>query len=50
MNRLREILQSGLFIAPRGMVALSMAVTEDDIAAALESADAALRDVTAETD
>lgn len=42
-------LNHGLFIAPRGMVALSTAVTEEDIAAALESADAAMRDVAAES-
>ncbi|MCH8302949.1 MAG: aspartate aminotransferase family protein [Proteobacteria bacterium] len=42
-------LNHGLFIAPRGMVALSTVITEEDIAAALESADAAMRDVAAES-
>ena len=42
-------LNHGLFIASRGMVALSTAVTEEDIAAALESTDAAMRDVAAES-
>jgi glutamate-1-semialdehyde 2,1-aminomutase len=41
-------LNHGLFIAPRGMVALSTVVTETDIDAALASADAAMRDVAAE--
>jgi glutamate-1-semialdehyde 2,1-aminomutase len=41
-------LNHGLFVAPRGMVALSTVVTEEDIAAALESADAAMQDVAAE--
>jgi glutamate-1-semialdehyde 2,1-aminomutase len=42
-------LNHGLFVAPRGMVALSTVVTEKDIAAALESADKAMQDVAAET-
>jgi len=42
-------LNHGLFIAPRGMVALSTVITEENIAAALESADAAMRDVAAES-
>ena len=42
-------LNHGLFIAPRGMVALSTVVTEQDIAAALDSAGAAMQDVAAES-
>jgi len=42
-------LNHGLFIAPRGMVALSTVVTEKDIAAALKSAGAAMQDVAAES-
>lgn len=42
-------LNHGLFIAPRGMVALSTVVTEDNISDALESAGAAMQDVAAET-
>jgi glutamate-1-semialdehyde 2,1-aminomutase len=38
----------GLFIAPRGMIALSTVITEKDIAEALECVDMAMRDVTAE--
>jgi len=38
----------GLFIAPRGMIALSTVITEKDIAEALQRVDMALRDVTAE--
>ena len=38
----------GLFIAPRGMIALSTVITEKDIAEALHRVDMALRDVTAE--
>jgi len=38
----------GLFIAPRGMIALSTVIQEDHIAEAIERADAALRDVAAE--
>jgi glutamate-1-semialdehyde 2,1-aminomutase len=38
----------GLFIAPRGMIALSTVVGEDHIAEAIECADAAMRDVVAE--
>ena len=38
----------GLFIAPRGMIALSTVVGEDHIAEAIECADAAMRDVAAE--
>jgi len=40
----------GLFIAPRGMIALSTVITEKDIAEALQRVDMALRDVTAETE
>ena len=43
-------LNHGLFVAPRGMVALSTVVTESDISAALESVDAAMQDVAAEAD
>ena len=39
----------GLFIASRGLIALSTVVTEDHIAVAIECADAAMRDVVAET-
>ena len=42
-------LNHGLFIAPRGMVALSTVVTEQDISAALASVDAAMQDVAAES-
>jgi glutamate-1-semialdehyde 2,1-aminomutase len=42
-------LNHGLFIAPRGMVALSTVITEKHIRAALESMDAAMRDVAAES-
>ncbi len=42
-------LNHGLFVAPRGMVALSTVITEQDIAAALDSADAAMQDVAAES-
>jgi len=42
-------LNHGLLIAPRGLVALSTVVTDDDIAVALESADAAMHDVAAES-
>jgi len=38
----------GLFIAPRGMIALSTVIREDHIAEAIERADAAMRDVAAE--
>lgn len=38
----------GLFIAPRGMIALSTVIGEDQVAEALDRADAAMRDVTAE--
>ncbi len=41
-------LNHGLFIAPRGMVALSTAITEEDISEALDRADAAMLDVAAE--
>jgi glutamate-1-semialdehyde 2,1-aminomutase len=39
----------GLFIAPRGMIALSTVITEEDIAEAIERADMAMHDVAAET-
>jgi glutamate-1-semialdehyde aminotransferase len=39
----------GLFIAPRGLVALSTILTDDDISAAVECADAAMQDVAAES-
>ena len=39
----------GLFIAPRGMIALSTVLTEKDIAEAIERADMAMHDVAAET-
>jgi glutamate-1-semialdehyde 2,1-aminomutase len=39
----------GLFIAHRGLIALSTVITEKDIAEALERADIAMRDVVAET-
>ena len=42
-------LNHGLLIAPRGLVALSTVLTDDDIAAAVERADAALQDVAAES-
>ena len=42
-------LNHGLFIAPRGMVALSTVVTEEDISVALESACDAMQDVAAES-
>ncbi len=38
----------GLFIAPRGMIALSTVITEKDIAEAVERADMAMRDVVVE--
>ena len=38
----------GLFIAPRGMIALSTVITEKDIAEAVERADMAMRDVVME--
>ena len=38
----------GLFIAPRGMIALSTVITEKDIAGAVERADMAMCDVAAE--
>jgi len=38
----------GVFIAPRGMIALSTVTTEEHIAEAIERADAAMRDVAAE--
>lgn len=38
----------GLFIAPRGMIALSTVIDEDHIAEAIECADAAMHDVAAE--
>jgi glutamate-1-semialdehyde 2,1-aminomutase len=38
----------GLFIAPRGMIALSTVIGEEHIAEAIECADAAMRDVAAE--
>ena len=37
-----------LFIAPRGMIALSTVITEKDIAGAVERADMAMCDVAAE--
>ena len=40
----------GLFIAPRGMMALSTVTTKDHIAEALDRTEAALSDVTAELD
>jgi len=39
----------GVFIAPRGMIALSTVTTEEHITEAIERADAAMRDVAAET-
>jgi glutamate-1-semialdehyde 2,1-aminomutase len=42
-------LNHGLFIAPRGLIALSTVITDDDISAALESADSAMQDVSAES-
>jgi glutamate-1-semialdehyde 2,1-aminomutase len=42
-------LNHGLLIAPRGLVALSTVITDDDIATALERADAAMQDVAAES-
>jgi len=42
-------LNHGLLIAPRGLVALSTVLTDDDISAAIQRADAAMRDVTAES-
>lgn len=42
-------LNQGLFIAPRGLIALSTVITDDDISAALESADSAMQDVSAES-
>jgi glutamate-1-semialdehyde 2,1-aminomutase len=39
----------GLFIAHRGLIALSTVLTKEDIAEALERADMAMRDVAAET-
>ena len=41
-------IRHGLFLAPRGMIALSTVIGEDHIAAAIERADAAMRDVAAE--
>jgi len=38
----------GLFIAPRGLIALSTVISEEHIAEAIERADAAMRDVAAE--
>ena len=38
----------GLFIAPRGMIALSTVVGQEHIAEAIDFADAAMRDVVAE--
>jgi len=38
----------GLFIAPRGMIALSTIIGEEHVAEAIERADAAMRDVAAE--
>ena len=38
----------GLFIAPRGLIALSTVLSEEHIAEAIERADAAMRDVAAE--
>jgi hypothetical protein len=38
----------GLFIASRGMIALSTIIGEDHIAEAIECADAAMRDIVAE--
>lgn len=38
----------GLFIAPRGMLALSTVITDEHISAAIERADAAMQDVVAE--
>jgi len=38
----------GLFIAPRGMIALSTVISEHHVAEAIERADAAMRDVMAE--
>ncbi|MDH3491790.1 MAG: aminotransferase class III-fold pyridoxal phosphate-dependent enzyme [Gammaproteobacteria bacterium] len=38
----------GLFIAPRGMIALSTVIGEEQIAEAIECADAAMRDVAAD--
>jgi len=43
-------LNHGVFLAPRGMVALSTVVTKDDIATALEGVDAAMQDLAAEID
>ena len=42
-------LNHGLLIAPRGLVALSTVVSDDDIAVALQRADTAMRDVAAES-
>jgi len=42
-------LNRDLFIAPRGLVALSTVVTEDDISTALERADAAMQDLVDES-
>ena len=42
-------LNHGLFIAPRGMVALSTVINEQDISTALASVDAAMQDVAAES-
>jgi glutamate-1-semialdehyde 2,1-aminomutase len=41
-------LNHGLFIAPRGLIALSTVTTDEDISAALDSAQAAMQDVSAE--
>ena len=38
----------GLFIAPRGMIALSTVITEKEVAEALQRIDMAMRDVTTE--
>ena len=42
-------LNHGLLIAPRGLVALSTVLTDDDIAAAVQRADAAMQDLAAES-
>jgi glutamate-1-semialdehyde 2,1-aminomutase len=50
MNRFHlACMNHGLFIAPRGMIALSTVIGEEHIAEAIECADAAMRDVVAET-
>jgi len=41
-------MNQGLFIAPRGMIALSTVIGEEHIAEAIDCADAAMRDVVAE--